>query len=202
MVGRTSPGPESRSPSGAVSDNDDNNGWARHESGPRDPGGARLAAGGRGLQAAPPECLGEASRGAAPKLPPLPPPVPVRVEGEGQRPAELGAPQWVHLPVGAPSRPPLREEAHSGCPLGPVVLDDCGAAAPPLPRRVPGHNSGVGRHLDYPRAPPGGVEAAFTGWGPGVSGPRWLTVHEARLVAAAAITANDSVQRVTALVHV
>ena len=40
--------------------------------------------------------------------PPLPSPIPVHVDGEGQWPAEFGAPHRMHLPGGTPPRPPLR----------------------------------------------------------------------------------------------
>ena len=54
--------------------------------------------------------------------------------------------------------------------MGPAALDDGGAAAPPLPGRVPGQDPGMWHRPDHAGAAPGGVEAALPTGGPAVRG--------------------------------
>ena len=107
--------------------------------------------------------------------------------GGGRRPQKGGA------PTGA---------AHSSGPLGPAPLDDGGATAPPLPRRVPGYDPGVGHRPEHAGEAPGKVETALPRGGSTVCGLGGLHVHEAHLAAAAAFTAHGNVQWVMAVVHV
>ena len=93
-------------------------------------------------------CLGDAVRGAG--LPAG------RGAGSGGR--------WPHHSGAPPGA------AHSGGPVGPAPLDDGGAAAPPLPGRVPGQDPGVGHRQGHAGSTPGGVEVALPGGSSAVRG--------------------------------
>ena len=80
--------------------------------------------------------------------------------------------------------------AQGSGPMGPAPFDDGGEAAPPLPRRVPGHDPGVGHRPDHAGEKPGRVETTLPSGGStmcgigGLHGPRgpphWCCTPAAR----------------------
>ena len=92
--------------------------------------------------------------------------------------------------------------AHGSGPMGPAPLDDGGAAAPPLPGRVPGRDPRVGPRPDHAGSTPGRVEAPLPRGGSMMCGVGELHGPRGPPRAAAALAAHSNVQRVIALVHV